>query len=72
MKGNEIEVATERGNLFRVTEDNLAECRWCGAPIIWCITVKGKKMSVDVPVIEGEPTTAHFATCPEGARWRKP
>jgi hypothetical protein len=72
MHGDEIEVATERGNLFRVTEDNPAECRSCGAPILWCITVKGKKMPVDVPAVEGEPTTSHFATCPQAGEWRKP
>lgn len=47
MKGDEIVVATDRGNTFRVTEDNEAECRSCGEPIIWCVTAKGKKMPVD-------------------------
>lgn len=70
MKGDQIEVLTERGNTFRVTEDNEAECRSCGAPILWCVTVKGKKMPVDIST-EGEPTTSHFATCPESDQWRK-
>lgn len=70
MKGDIIQVTTERGNTFRVTEENQSECRSCGAPILWCVTVKGKKMPVDMP--EGdEPTTSHFSTCPDGDTWRK-
>ncbi len=70
MKDDVIEVVTERGNTFRVTEDNQAECKSCGATINWCVTDKGKKMPVDVP--EGsEPTTSHFATCPDANTWRK-
>ncbi len=70
MKDDIIQVTTERGNTFRVTEENQSECRSCGASILWCITAKGKKMPVDIP--EGdEPTTSHFATCPEADTWRK-
>lgn len=69
-QGDEIEVMTERGNTFWVTEDNEAECRSCGAPIIWCTTAKGKKMPVDVQEND-EPTTSHFATCPQAGQWRK-
>lgn len=72
MKGDHFEVATGRGNTFRVTEDNAAQCRSCGEHIVWCITAKGKKMPIDVPVVEGEPTTSHFATCPDADKWRKP
>lgn len=70
MKGDQITVTTDRGNTFYVTEDNQAECRSCGDPVLWCTTAKGKKMPVDIP--EGdEPTTSHFATCPDGDKWRK-
>lgn len=72
MKGDMIEVTTERGNIFRVTEDNESECRSCGEPILWCVTAKGKKMPVDVPVDAQEPTTSHFATCKDAEEWRKP
>lgn len=71
MTGDQIQVLTDRGNVFRVTEENESECRSCGAPILWCITAKGKKMPVDVPTDDG-PTTSHFATCPEANQWRKP
>lgn len=71
MKDDVIEVVTERGTTFRVKEDNQAECRSCGAPILWCVTEKGKKMPVDVPT-DDEPTTSHFATCPNAEAWRKP
>lgn len=71
MKGDQIEVTTERGNTFTVTEDgDHSECRSCGEPIIWCLTAKGKKMPVDVPDDDG-PTTSHFATCPDAGQWRK-
>ena len=69
MRDDIIQVVTERGNTFRVTEENQSECRSCGAPIIWCVTSKGKKMPVDMP--EGdEPTTSHFATCQDADKWR--
>lgn len=70
MKGDQIEVTTERSHIFTVTEDNQAECRSCGAPVLWCTTAKGKKMPVDVPEND-EPTTSHFATCPDAGTWRK-
>ncbi len=70
MKGDQIQVTTDRGNVFYVTEDNQSECRSCGEPIIWCITAKGKKMPVDVPEDDG-PTTCHFATCRDSEQWRK-
>lgn len=69
MKGDTIDVLGER-SVFQVTEDNRAECRSCGAPIIWCITAKGKRMPVDEPEND-EPTTSHFATCKDAAQWRK-
>lgn len=70
MKDDIISVQGDKG-VFQVTEDNEAECRSCGAPIIWCLTKNGKKMPVDFPE-SNEPTTSHFATCPDGEKWRKP
>lgn len=69
MKGDSVEVVTDRGNMFRVTEDNEAACKYCGASILWCITAKGKKMPVDILEDEG-PTTSHFDTCPEAEKRR--
>jgi len=69
MKGDQIEVAADRGT-FTVTEDNRSECRSCGEPIIWCLTARGKKMPVDEPDDDG-PTTSHFATCKDAGKWRK-
>lgn len=71
MKGDQIQVTTDRGNVFYVTEDNQSDCRSCGESIIWCITAKGKKMPVDVPE-DDSPTTSHFATCRDADQWRKP
>ena len=74
MKGDTITVQAEgdRGPFtFTVTEDNEADCRLCGAPVVWCITKKGKKMPVDLPDRVDEPTTSHFSTCPNGTQWRK-
>lgn len=71
MKGDQIIVKTDRDFEFYVTEDNEGECRSCGAPVIWCITKKGKKMPVDPPPGGETATTSHFATCPESDTWRK-
>ncbi len=70
MKDDQIQVITDKGTTFTVTEDNRSECRSCGEPIIWCITASGKKMPVDEPE-DDAPTTSHFATCPEADTWRK-
>ncbi len=70
MSGEEIEVMTDRGNTYTVVGGELAACKSCGEPIIWCITRKGKKMPVDVPDDDG-PTTSHFATCKDADKWRK-
>jgi hypothetical protein len=70
MKGDRIIVKTDRDFSFYVTVDTESTCRSCGAPILWCVTVKGKKMPVDLPD-NNEPTTSHFATCPDAATWRK-
>lgn len=71
MKGDKIIVKTDRDFEFYVTEDNEAECRSCGAPVLWCVTRNGKKMPVDLPTVPEEATTSHFATCPEAGQWRK-
>lgn len=65
MKGDQIIVKTDRDFEFYVTEDNQAECRSCGSPVLWCTTRKGKKMPVDPPTIPEVATTSHFATCPQ-------
>ena len=70
MKGDQIEVVSDKGHTFTVEEDNQSECRSCGEPIIWCTTAKGKKMPVDVPE-DDAPTTSHFATCKDADTWRK-
>lgn len=71
MNGDQIEVLSSGKTTFFVTEDNPSECRSCGEPIIWCVTESGKRMPVDVPT-DDEPTTSHYATCPDADRWRKP
>jgi len=71
MKGDEIAITTDRGNIFYVMEDDQSDCRSCGAPILWCVTAKNKRMPVDIPDDDG-PTTSHFATCPDQNQWRKP
>lgn len=70
MNGDQIEIVSDRGITFIVTEDSTAECRSCHAPILWCVTARGKKMPVDPPT-DDEPTTSHFATCPEANQWRR-
>ena len=71
MKGDQIEVVSDKGYTFTVEEDNQSECRSCGEPIIWCITAIGKKMPVDVPEDDAPTTTSHFATCKDADKWRK-
>lgn len=70
MKGDDVQVTWEKG-VFTVMEDNQSVCRSCGADILWCITKKGKKMPVDLPPDgSDEPTTSHFATCPNADEHR--
>lgn len=70
MNGDEIELVGDHGH-FWVTEDNRGECRSCGEPIIWCITAKGKRMPVDIPLDDETCTSSHFATCAHANEWRK-
>lgn len=41
-------------------------CRSCGAPAVWIVTAKGKRMPVNADTGE-----SHFATCPQAGAWRK-
>ncbi len=41
-------------------------CRSCGAPVMWTVTAKGKRMPVD-----RDTGISHFATCPQSKTWRK-
>ncbi len=57
----------------------MAECRSCGAEIAWVRMPSGKMMPVDIDaeVVEekdGEKIVVckpHWATCPQGDKWRK-
>lgn len=46
--------------------DHVSRCRSCDAPIVWCVTPRGKRAPVNA---DG---TSHFSNCPEADRWRKP
>ena len=65
----------------------MANCRSCGAAIIWATTTAGKRMPLDpkpISVAIGEGVTnggtveirrgyvSHFATCPSADQHRKP
>lgn len=43
-----------------------AECRSCGAPVLWVMTKGGKRAPLDR---DGH---SHFATCPQADQWRRP
>jgi len=48
----------------------VTRCRSCGAPVIWIVTAKGKRMPVEAEGAKrGE---SHFAHCEHAADWRKP
>lgn len=72
MKGDQIQVTSDRGIMFTVVEDNESHCSFCGETILWCVTKKGKKMPVDIPNEIGDSTVSHFATCPNAGERRKP
>jgi hypothetical protein len=42
----------------------LGRCRSCAAPVMWCMTHRGKRAPID------RDGTNHFATCPNAAAWR--
>ena len=46
---------------------NASTCRSCHAPIVWVVTVKGKR----TPLNLGDPPTPHFMTCPNADKWRR-
>jgi len=56
-----------------------AECRSCGAPIVWVKTQAKKSMPVDAHTYDAEDGLAfnhkkhvsHFATCPNADKHRK-
>lgn len=63
---------------FRAPGGGRGKCRSCGAPIIWFKTSAGKNIPVNAEtVLDGDYTlelprhVAHFATCPEAAKFRK-
>lgn len=55
------------------------KCRSCDAPIIWFKTSAGKNIPINAETVLAEDYTleiprhvAHFATCPNAAKHRKP
>lgn len=62
-----------------------AECRSCHATVYWITTANGKRMPVDCEVegaygpdtsrdsalVQDGHGVSHFATCPEGNKWRQ-
>jgi hypothetical protein len=57
----------------------MTRCRSCQAPVVWLETNTGERIPVDAETVtEGdelfEPRSghgSHFATYPDGAKWRK-
>ena len=69
------------GQLFsRTKEDQMSQCRSCGAPIVWLKTRNGKNMPVDPKeggeydekvVFDAKFHTSHFDTCPSADQHRR-
>lgn len=60
-------------------ERRITRCRSCQAKIIWFKTITGKNIPIDADTVEPDDEdldmsrhVSHFATCPDGDRWRKP
>lgn len=45
--------------------DNVGHCRSCGAPVLWCLTPRGKKAPIN------SDGSSHFSNCPQSEQWRK-
>lgn len=50
---------------------NDAECRGCGAEIMWFKTPKGSNIPMNRMDRGSDPAVAHFSTCPEADSFRK-
>lgn len=57
---------------------NTAQCRSCGAVIVWLKTSRGKSIPVNAGTAKEGDTNfdakrhiAHFATCPEADKFRR-
>ncbi len=69
-----------RANIKATMEKTMAECKSCGAIIVWLRTKQGHNMPVDYHTFNtGDPGIfdlkrghiSHFATCPNASRHRK-
>lgn len=56
-----------------------SRCRSCRAPIVWLLTVNGKRMPVNADTVRDEDVqfeagrhVSHFATCEHSDQWRRP
>lgn len=65
------------GDLFDTLDRGT--CRSCGAPVVWVVTARGKRMPLDPPlvtVVDDDGRThrgrvSHFATCPDASKHRR-
>jgi hypothetical protein len=44
---------------------NIARCRGCGEPILWCLTPRDRRSPHD------RDGTSHFVTCPDAQAFRR-
>jgi hypothetical protein len=61
---DKVKVRTGNGSFFvcEIDTGEVCECRYCGADIVWATTPKGKKIPLEVEIVDGV-TESHFAHC---------
>ena len=67
-----VEIPVHVGNGIKMWKTGrVTKCAGCPATIVWCKTHQDMKAPVNVQPDGSGDYTSHFATCPQGSRFRK-
>lgn len=52
-------------------DDDLHGCHTCGAPVLWCVTDRGKRIAIDLAPNQAEGTHMKLRKEWDGESWQK-